>query len=126
MSKKKKKNKKLWGLEKRTFTKASQHFMDQDYIDADFIKKHPEAAEFYSKFTEEYYGNKKRDIHGDEDKKKWKGIYGEYNARHRDVYSNFKKQSTASESAQSTIVNPESSIVNLIDLKYDKREKNDE
>lgn len=126
MKKKTKRSKKLWGLEKRTFTKASQYFMDQDYINADFIKNNPEAAEFYSKFIEEYYGNKKRDVHGDEDKSKWKKIYNEYNARHRDVYSNFKKQSTASETAQSTTaVNPESSLVNLIDLKYDKREDNE-
>lgn len=122
---KKKKNKKLWGLENKAFTKASQHFMDQDYIDKKFIEEHPEAAEFYSNFLEEYYGNKKKDIHGNEDKKTWKKIYNDYNARHRDVYSTMKKQSNLHEDAQSKIVNPESSIVNLIDLKYDKRERDE-
>lgn len=124
MDKKKNKRKKFWGLEKKTFTKANQHFMDQDYIDSDFIKNNPEAVEFYSNFIEEYYGNMKRDIHGDNDKAQWRKLYSNYNSRHRDVYSNFIKQSTNSEISQTTTsVNPESSLVNLIDLKYDKREK---
>lgn len=121
----KKKKNKLWGLENRTFTKASQHFMDQDYIDAEFIKKYPEAAKFYSDFLEEYYGNKKKNIHGDRNKKKWKEVYKDYNARHRDVYSNYQKQSTMHEDADSQIVNPENSMINLIDLKYDKRDKDE-
>lgn len=48
---------KLWGLEKRTFPKNIQHYLDWDYIDEAFLRDNPEAAKWYSQFIEEEYGN---------------------------------------------------------------------
>lgn len=53
----KRKPRRLWGLEKRTFPKNIQDFIDYDETMLKDLKEDPEAEKFYSKFIEEYYGN---------------------------------------------------------------------
>lgn len=101
---KKKKPKKLWGLEPRTFSRGSRYLVDQDYAK----NLSQEEKEWLSKFNEEYYGNvvKKQDsLHlkkiENQDKRKrlykkrkkeiMKTLYDATNARNRDIHTaNYK------------------------------------
>lgn len=76
---------KLWGLEKLTFNKAVQQYMDQDYI----TKLNDDEKAWLSQFNNEYYGNTlnkdwRKNLHMKENKY---DIYDQTNARNRDMYN---------------------------------------
>lgn len=96
MNRKKKKGK-LWGLEKNTSPYYARQFNDQDYIDKEFLEQHPEAAEYYNQFIEEYYNNTFRSKKGLHDKAKIprRELYAATNYRNRDIYNKMVKQGSA-------------------------------
>lgn len=84
-----KRPKKLWGLEVRTFNKAAQQYMDQDYVG----KLNDEEKQWLSTFNNEFYGNTlnkdwRKNLHYKGNKK---AIYDQTNARNRDMYNNLYK-----------------------------------
>lgn len=76
---------KLWGLEFKTYNKAAQQYVDQDYIN----KLNYKEKEWLSQFNEEYYNNTlnkdwRKNLHMKENKY---DIYDQTNARNRDMYN---------------------------------------
>jgi hypothetical protein len=121
---KKQKKPKLWGLEKLTFNKAAQNYMDWDEKMAQDLKNDPEAAEWYSQFNNEYYGNTldkdwRKNLHFKEQKKQ---IYDATNARNRDLYNtrykyNEHENGIAIPDSYSEYCNPETAYVDYLDYK---------
>lgn len=71
-----------------------RQFNDQDYLDEDFIKEHPEAADWYNEFALEYYSNSFEPENGLHDNAGFdrKELYTATNARSRDVYNKFRRR----------------------------------
>src|SRR5882724_10751545 len=87
----KKKTKKLWGLEFKSFSRGARQLMDQDYVDGLSDKD----KEWLSDFNETYYGNKfpRSDKRGrktnmfDKAGIPRKEIFDATNARNRDIHT---------------------------------------
>lgn len=120
-----KKPRKLWGLEKLTFNKAAQQYMDWDEKMTQDLKNDPEAAEWYSKFNEEYYGNTlNKDWRKNKHMKDSKyDIYDQTNARNRDMYNKRFKYNEGEDTLEGIIsgesftafTNPEEALIESID-----------
>lgn len=121
----KQKVKKLWGLEKLTFNKAAQQYMDWDEKMTQDLKNNPEAAAWYSKFNEEYFGNTldkdwRKNLHMKETKY---DIYNATNARNRDMYNKRFKynegdiglEQIVSSETFTQFMNPEDALIESMD-----------
>jgi len=109
--------KKLWGLERLTFPKAVQQYLDQDYIST----LNDEEKQWLSKFNNEYYGNTlnkdwRKNLHLKEQKK---AIFDQTNARNRDIFNNrYKFNENESgipiPDSYSEYANPEQTLIDAI------------
>lgn len=126
-TKSKPKAKKLWGLEKRTFNRASQQYMDWDEKMTQDLKSDPEAAKWYSQFNNEYYGNTlnkdwRANLHFKSQKKE---IYDATNSRNRDMYNTRYQMGDSdgyiSDNHDTDYTSPESALIESIDREEDIR-----
>lgn len=116
---KKKKKVKLWGLERLTFNKAAQQYLDQDYISTLDDKD----KEWLSRFNNEYYGNTlnknwNKNLHYKEQKK---AIFDQTNARNRDIFNkrykfNEHESGIAIPDSYHEHTNPEGAYADYIDI----------
>jgi len=122
---KKQKARRLWGLEVRTFSRANQQYMDWDQQMLNDLKLDPEAAQWYSKFIEESYGNTlnkdfRKNLHYKHHKKE---IYDATNARNRDLYNQRYRMNDTDhlimDSFDNEYLSPEDAIIEMMD----KRDK---
>lgn len=120
--------KKLWGLEKRTFNRASQQYMDWDDKMAQDLKNDPEAAKWYSQFNNEYYGNTlskdwRANLHFKVQKKE---IYDATNSRNRDMYNTRYQMGDSdgyiADNHDTGYTSPESALIESIDREDDIKE----
>jgi hypothetical protein len=120
----KKKQTKLWGLERLTFPKAIQHVLDMDYI----AELNDDEKRWLSEFNASYYGNTFPSKHKSGRKTNMfdkagiprKELYDQTNARNRDIFSKRYKfnetfQGIAVPESYSEFTSPENAILDAID-----------